>query len=247
MLPPPYLTPREKQIVPYLVVGATRAEIAKLLGISVETVKVHTQNTLAKFGATSVRDGFIALRDYEAFYLKGMFKYFVHHVDTTMRLRPNLTDADLLTRVDVMCVADELTSFSEQYVSDGDLPAVMINGQTIDPVKVAARTYKFGITLSPPLTFGQSTQIAINTEFRGAFGQVEEGHYNRISEPTGQITFAVEFPPDFHPKEVVFSRTQGTAEPEEIAEHQVYDVPNRYEIRDLSPTYMALYHVRWRR
>jgi DNA-binding NarL/FixJ family response regulator len=55
---PPELTKREREIVPFLVSGATRFEIANHFGLSDETIKVHTRNILTKFGATSLRDVF---------------------------------------------------------------------------------------------------------------------------------------------------------------------------------------------
>lgn len=42
------LTPREKQIISYLVKGLTNAEIAKEIGISPHTVKAHIASILRK-------------------------------------------------------------------------------------------------------------------------------------------------------------------------------------------------------
>ena len=55
---PPKLTKRESEILPLLLAGSTRDEIASSLSVSPETVKLHTRNILSKFGATTVRDGF---------------------------------------------------------------------------------------------------------------------------------------------------------------------------------------------
>ena len=48
----PILTERQFQILELIAVGATRNEIAVELGISPETVKVHTKAILDKFDAT---------------------------------------------------------------------------------------------------------------------------------------------------------------------------------------------------
>ena len=55
---PPKLTTRESEILPLLLAGITRDEIASSLSVSPETVKLHTRNILSKSGATTVRDGF---------------------------------------------------------------------------------------------------------------------------------------------------------------------------------------------
>ena len=64
MQPPPKLTPREQEILPFLTSGANRNEIANHFGLSAETVKRHTRNILAKFGAKTLRDGMWDITDY---------------------------------------------------------------------------------------------------------------------------------------------------------------------------------------
>ncbi|WP_051395993.1 response regulator transcription factor [Ignatzschineria larvae DSM 13226] len=47
------LTPREEEILNWLVKGSSNKEIARILDISESTVKVHVQNILKKFNVTS--------------------------------------------------------------------------------------------------------------------------------------------------------------------------------------------------
>ena len=61
---PPKLTKRESEILPLLLAGSTRDEIASSLSVSPETVKLHTRNILSKFGATTVRYGFYDMNLY---------------------------------------------------------------------------------------------------------------------------------------------------------------------------------------
>jgi len=65
---PPKLTKRESEILPLLLAGITRDEIASSLSVSPETVKLHTRNILSKFGATTVRDGFYDMNLYRTHY-----------------------------------------------------------------------------------------------------------------------------------------------------------------------------------
>ena len=65
---PPKLTKRESEILPLLLAGITRDEIASSLSVSPETVKLHTRNILSKFGASSVRDGFYDMNLYRTLY-----------------------------------------------------------------------------------------------------------------------------------------------------------------------------------
>jgi len=68
---PPKLTPREREILPFLLSGATRKEIAVTLAVSPETIKIHVKNLLDKFGAITVRDAFEDLNNYQRFYGNG--------------------------------------------------------------------------------------------------------------------------------------------------------------------------------
>lgn len=56
MKPPPFLTIRERELLPYLASGANRSQIADHFGLSEETVKRHTRNILTKFKAKTIRD-----------------------------------------------------------------------------------------------------------------------------------------------------------------------------------------------
>ena len=64
----PILTTRQREILEFLYVGATRKEIASSLNLSPETVKMHTKNILDKFDATSIRDGFKFISQYITYY-----------------------------------------------------------------------------------------------------------------------------------------------------------------------------------
>lgn len=66
---PPELTKREMTLVPLLVEGATRKEIAEQLSISEETVKAHVRSILQKFGVSTLREGFVDLQQFNEFYI----------------------------------------------------------------------------------------------------------------------------------------------------------------------------------
>ena len=65
---PTNLTNREREIIPFLLSGATRAEIGEALAISAETVKAHTRNLFAKFDAVNLRDCYKLLSLYQQYF-----------------------------------------------------------------------------------------------------------------------------------------------------------------------------------
>lgn len=52
--PPAPLTPREREVLGEVAAGKTAKEIARSLGISINTVKFHVRNTLLKLGARNM-------------------------------------------------------------------------------------------------------------------------------------------------------------------------------------------------
>jgi len=53
---PPSLTPREREILKYIVLGQTNPRIAGALSLSVKTVEWHRANLMRKLGVHTVAD-----------------------------------------------------------------------------------------------------------------------------------------------------------------------------------------------
>ncbi len=86
---PTNLTNREREIIPFLLSGATRAEIGEALAISAETVKAHTRNLFAKFDAVNLRDCYKLLSLYQQYFgIGGM--------DVKMHIKKGVLDFHLL-------------------------------------------------------------------------------------------------------------------------------------------------------
>ena len=82
MKPPPFLTIRERELLPYLASGANRSQIADHFGLSEETGKRHTRNILTKFKAKTIRDGLWDISEYVAYfgYPVPMYDLYAHSV-----------------------------------------------------------------------------------------------------------------------------------------------------------------------
>lgn len=59
------LTTREKQVTALLCSGYSNMQIANLLGVSIQTVKSHVSNLLAKFGLDSRMELKLLLKDWD--------------------------------------------------------------------------------------------------------------------------------------------------------------------------------------
>lgn len=98
--PPPRLTPREVQILPYIIAGSRRSEIAVRFGRSEDTIKAHISNIVRKFSAKSTREAFEDIHYYfECFGLDGTkSQYYTKHLKTNLTLDASGTSAKLTER-----------------------------------------------------------------------------------------------------------------------------------------------------
>jgi len=121
MIVPTNLTNREREIIPFLLTGTTRAEIASHFGVSEETIKVHVRNIIKKFDATSVRDCFKWLNLYNQYYGVEGAGTQLHVLDSELDyyLADDRKSLRLLRKFGYLVVAEPVTIVKRVY-SDVD-------------------------------------------------------------------------------------------------------------------------------
>lgn len=241
---PPKFTDREIEIIPFLVSGATRVEIADHFGLSDETVKKHVRNILNKFDATSLRDCISDITQYHDHFIKGMHQFYVPHLTTTLHLHENYKDCEIASEYEVLAIKPNVSKITELYATDGDLPRVEINGEITKPTQELMGhlfTWMFPRTLQP----FETQSIYSRVFFSDAFGaNNEESHFNNIADPTGHLTLAVVFHTERILQKVSFEVRHGrtTREDVELIERPAH---NKYRISISEPEYLKRYYVRW--
>jgi hypothetical protein len=135
---PPKLTRRESEVLPLLLSGATREEIAVSLSVSPETVKLHTRNVLKKFNANSVREGFHQMDLYQTHYGQGGqgSDRFENLFQCVCQVLPGRKDVRLTNKLNVTIMQDELSEFKFSYFANGTLtnavaPSNMLQGPEV--------------------------------------------------------------------------------------------------------------------
>ena len=110
---PPKLTQRESEILPLLLSGRTRDEIASSLSVSPETVKLHTRNILSKFGATTVRDGFYDMNLYQTHFGVGGqgSDRFGNLFLCVCQILPERKDVRITNKLNITVMQDALSEF----------------------------------------------------------------------------------------------------------------------------------------
>ena len=244
MYRPPHLTRREIEIVPFLVSGATRTEMAHHFNISEETINTHVRNLLRKFGAASLRDCIFDITQYNEQFIEGLHEFYVPRLETTVRLKPNYMDCDIISNFDLLAMKAGVNHLTELYASDGDLPTVKINGTQIDPVQELSG---YSFTLDFPKALGDYEEIQVSTEvtLANAFGKKNiESHFNSIADPTGHLKLGIEFQTERLPEKVSFLSRHGVSAYKEIK--TILHPEHRFISIDIDrPEYLRKYYIRW--
>ena len=201
---PPSLTPREKEVLPLLVRGATRTAIAQVLGISDETAKIHIRNIVEKFDAASVRDGISEFHEYlETFSTLGLgFEYFVNELNFSVEILEDLDMARLREEIDLTTVAETLERFEELFMTSGNISECRLDGQVVTPVKTSGNTDYYEKRFDPALTDGEQAKFCYEIDFTNPYNDPENFFSSLILHPTAEAKLTVIFPPNRIPSKI---------------------------------------------
>lgn len=197
MKPPPFLTIRERELLPYLASGANRSQIADHFGLSEETVKRHTRNILTKFKAKTIRDGLWDISEYVTYfgYPVPMYDLYAHSVKSHL-----IYDADSKVMVarhehHFECISEQ---FSKSFFSvfDGDFKAETVK---IDGVASPYSSYILGkktfeTTYAIPKKRGERFKRVAEVFFDTSQSVFNDSYSSIWSAyPAGKIEFSIDF------------------------------------------------------
>ena len=130
---PPKLTPREREILPFLLSGATRKEIAVTLAVSPETIKIHVKNLLEKFEAATLRDGFKAMNLYQHYYgISGIgADRFINSADLSVELVDKFRKILVTTSIDLTVMSGKIEKLCFSQMTLNHIELVSYTGGTI--------------------------------------------------------------------------------------------------------------------
>ena len=243
---PPKLTKRESEILPLLLAGSTRDEIASSLSVSPETVKLHTRNILSKFGATTVRDGFYDMNLYQTHYGVGGQRSdrFENLFQCVCQILPGRRDVRITNKLNITVMQDELSEFKFSYVANGSLVDAIAPGNMLDGPDDAdhAQTFRIipGTTLNIFDPYEFSFGVTFKDEFQDNTGLIVE----QATYPALRREYIFEFDPADVPDRIQYDALSGT----HIIDNYPLDVDtngNRLSIIDTSPRVPMSLRVKW--
>ena len=243
---PPKLTKRESEILPLLLAGSTRDEIASSLSVSPETVKLHTRNILSKFGATTVRDGFYDMNLYQTHYGVGGqgSDRFENLFQCVCQILPGRRDVRITNKLNITVMQDELSEFKFSYVANGSLVDAIAPGNMLDGPDDADHAQTFRIIPGTTLNMFDPYEFSFGVTFKDEFQDNTGLFVEQATYPALRREYIFEFDPADVPDRIQYDALSGT----HIIDNYPLDVDtngNRLSIIDTSPRVPMSLWVKW--
>ena len=243
---PPKLTKRESEILPLLLAGSTRDEIASSLSVSPETVKLHTRNILSKFGATTVRDGFYDMNLYQTHYGVGGqgSDRFENLFQCVCQILPGRRDVRITNKLNITVMQDELSEFKFSYVANGSLVDAIAPGNMLDGPDDTDHAQTFRIIPGTTLNMFDPYELSFGVTFKDEFQDNTGLFVEQATYPALRREYIFEFDPADVPDRIQYDALSGT----HIIDNYPLDVDtngNRLSIIDTSPRVPMSLWVKW--
>ena len=243
---PPKLTKRESEILPLLLAGSTRDEIASSLSVSPEMVKLHMRNILSKFDATTVRDGFYEMNLYQTHYGVGGqgSDRFENLFQCVCQILPRRQDVRITNKLNITAMQDELSEFKFSYVANGSLVDAIAPGNLLDGPNDADHAQTFRIIPVTTLNMFDPYEFSFGVTFKDEFHDntglfVEQASYRALRRE-----YIFEFDPAGVPDRIQYDALSGT----HVIENYPLDVDTngpRLSIIDTSLRAPMSLRVKW--
>ena len=243
---PPKLTKRESEILPLLLSGSTRDEIASSLSVSPETVKLHTRNILSKFGATTVRDGFYDMNLYQTHYGVGGqgSDRFENLFQCVCQILPGRQDVRITNKLDMTVMQDAFSEFKFSYVANGSLIDAIAPGNLLGGPDDTDHAQTFRIIPGTTLNMFDPYEFSFGVTFKDEFQDNTRLFVEQATYPARRREYIFEFDPADVPDRIQYDALSGT----HVIENYPLDVETngpRLSIIDTSPRVPMSLRVKW--
>lgn len=200
---PPELTKREIMLVPLMVEGATRKEIAEQLSISEETVKAHVRSILRKFDVSTLREGFVDLQQFNEFYITNHDggHEFNHKLTSELSIAADRRHATNILNADVEVVNGEVKSTVFPCGIDaGEVISAEMQGRSLKATMRLDNRHWYEFVFENPVTKGNRYARALVLKTRDAYQKETEYQLLNIFRPTASASIRVTFEDKVVPK-----------------------------------------------
>lgn len=195
-------------MVPLLARGQGRADIAKHLGVSEETIKKHTSNILVKFDAVSQKDCYQDLKDYAEYYAQPnpAYKVYCHVSDLSVTFNSDTKRLRAEKKVSLECVHEtiERDRFTAMPGSD-PLLVNKCDGVDLSPIGTNMGMEIYEKVFDSPISIGQKTNYVLEREFDMSNSVFSDNYYSTWTmNPTGRLIYRIQFLGARRPKNLTY-------------------------------------------
>lgn len=193
---PPKLTPRERSLVPFLVQGASRREIAEEFSLSEETVKLHIRSLLRKFDARNLRECFLDLQSFEEFYSTNVNQghEYHHRTTSTLTIDADGIDAENVITSDIEAVfGDVKTSSMSSGITNGEVVSAEINNLPVQAQNRGMLPHWYEFSYDKIKREGERYSRTMRLLTKGAYLEPTEFQLLSIYRPTKTARIIVRF------------------------------------------------------
>jgi DNA-binding CsgD family transcriptional regulator len=245
MKSPPILSPRERQVLPSLINGLTRFEIAEKLGLGPDSIKATTRNLIRKFGHRTIRDAMVDLQEYELVYLQSSHATFNNSVSMHMDVFDRRGHAALTLYVDFTALKHGVKTFTQKFCNFADFHTFSMNGAKVNPKMTYNDGYIYGFTLSKKLKRSEVSFLNLNVDLTHPKSNSE---FTTVpywaDEPTGELKLSVTFHNDPLPNN--FQLVGRHAHHSRVIDQEITVIDGRTcQVYVPDPQYMWRYFLLW--
>lgn len=245
---PPDLTMRERQILPLLVSGTSRLDIAETLDVSPETIKKHTSSILNKFEAVSLRDGYEEMRDYVEYYCGDLPQFDLFCIEFDAHLTLDQTRNELYYKmthrfksVTKPIAYTRVSSLEDLFT----IKSVRINNKPKEPVLYEMGKRIYECRYDPPVAkgkvFERETEMVFDLNDHG----LTDSYYTVWPVyPTATMTLSLDFVGPNTPNRV-WSEIQMNSVPIEDPTTTLSQNDQRWTLHMRTPELGRHYLIRW--
>lgn len=200
---PPKLTKREISLVPYLLTGASRKDIADQIGVSEETVKSHIRNVIRKFDANTLRECFLELQAFNEFFNNNSSQGYEYWHDVRAELTISAdgitAESTVTTEAEAMFGAIKSTAFPSG-VDAGAIMLLEFNGNIIKHKTSLDTLHWYPFDFPEPIKDGTLFTTFMRLISKNSYLNPTETQNLSISRPTKVASIRVNFESGVVPK-----------------------------------------------
>ena len=224
MKKPPYLSPKQREIIPFLITGCSHSEIAVDLGMTERAVRQETRDVLGQFNTQSIKAAMEELIEYQRYYGMPHGRHHIYVEKTHSKLSHGATPHSVVvTRAQRdFVVHGDLNEVSYRMFIDADIRSHTFNGAPTLPSREHMGDRHYTVVIDPEIEAGQAHDQHVMFELHDVFREGQPQFHINFLNPAAEFAFDMEFHPS-RPARDVWVTAEQDLKPMEMSQGRFSD------------------------